>query len=299
MDAEPRSDRCSREPRAERRRAPGARTRWLLLGLLAATIALPGCITRTVDTRIKDTNTIRVFLRKQVRNGKPIERDFAHPKTIAAERLAHILALIDIKTGDAAVEERRSAIATSLLEPIATALSEALAQADSTQQIGVMAIERKRRLGVFTRKFLTTFIAFAKGDDLFLDFTRIEWEIPKNREDRLPKPELGSQVMEFQVAGSVHMQRTTRQTLAVDWSNPLFARPLGMQSDRGEVRRRTVLMETPGLPADASDDPGDMPAGLTPEALRALADLEEARRQGEITESEYDDLREALLAPYR
>jgi hypothetical protein len=271
----------------------------LALALLFSVLAVPACITRTIDTSIKDTHNIQVFLRSQTRGGETIERSFDHPKVISAERLAHILALVDIKTGDATVEERRSAIATQLIEPIATALSEALEQADSNQQIGVIAIERQRRLGVFTRKYLTSFIAFVKDDDLFLDFSRVGWEIPKNREDRLPKPTLGDTVQEFRVAGSQHMQRTTPQTLAVDWQDPLFASPLGMRSDRGEVRRRTVLMETPGLRTDDPVDTEDLPAGLTPEALRELADLEEARRQGAVTESEYRDRREAILERFR
>jgi hypothetical protein len=269
-----------------------------VLGILVFVLPTPACITRNVDVDIKDSHDVQVFLRSQVRGGETIERGFAHPKTISAERLAHILALVDVKTGDHTVEERKSAIATSLLEPISRALSDALSQANSNQQIGVMGIERKRRLGVFTRKFLTSFIAFVKGDDLFLDFSRVEWEIPKNREDRLPKPELGGREMEFQVAGSQHMQRTTPQTLAVDWSDPLFASPLGMRSDRGEVRRRTVLMETPGL-RTKDDEVEDLPPGLSPEALRELADLEEARQQGEITEAEYDERRDSILKPYR
>lgn len=298
VDPEAGTPRCDTGHRPVRTRARTA-AGWPLLAVLALVATLPACITRNVDETIKDSHDVHVFLRSEVRGGKPIERGFGHPKTISAERLAHILALVDVKTGDDTVEERKAAVATPLLEPVAEALSEALARANSNQQIGVMAIERKRRLGIFTRKYLTSFIAFVKGEDLFLDFSRVEWEIPSNREDRLPKPELGSHEMDFKLAGSQHMKRTTPQTLAVEWSDPLFASPLGMQSDRGEVRRRTVLMETPGLRTGESDAPEDLPPGLTPEALRRLADLEEARRSGEITEGEYLDRRESILDEFR
>ena len=38
------------------------------------------------------------------------------------------------------------------------------------------------------------------------------------------------------------------------------------------------------------------PSGLSPEQLRALADLEEARRAGEITEAEYAAEQQRILA---
>jgi hypothetical protein len=62
----------------------------------------------------------------------------------------------------------------------------------------------------------------------------------------------------------------------------------------GKVNRRTVLMEeeVPAEP-DAAVSPEAMPSD--PEALRALADLEESRSKGELTEAEYLRRKRAIL----
>lgn len=267
---------------------------WAVAGLLTA-LSLTGCVTRTVDDVFYEDSTVAVYLRQQTRGGEPIDRGFSHPAIISPDRLAHILALIDVKTGDRTVEERTAAVATSLLEPVSEALSEALRKADPSQQVVVLAIARERRLGVFTRKFLTSFVAFVKDDDLFLDFSRIDWEIPKQREDRLPRPELGEHPMDFRLASSQAMRRPGPQTLAVDWRNDLFSQPLGMRSDRGEIRRRTVLIDSPGAKAAEPEEPTPLPPGLSAQDLRDLADLEEKRRSGEVTEDQYNEQRDAIL----
>jgi len=65
------------------------------------------------------------------------------------------------------------------------------------------------------------------------------------------------------------------------------------------VRRKTILMESPpeewstGEPAVEA-----LPDNLSPEQLRALADLEEQRQQGSITEAEYREQRKKMLEPY-
>jgi hypothetical protein len=73
----------------------------------------------------------------------------------------------------------------------------------------------------------------------------------------------------------------------VHWRDAHFRRPTTVHvGPSGKVSRRTVLMEeeTPAeavAPADTEAMPSD------PESLRALADLEESRRAGELTEAEY------------
>jgi hypothetical protein len=47
----------------------------------------------------------------------------------------------------------------------------------------------------------------------------------------------------------------------------------------------------------AEAEPGAAQLPTDPESLRALADLEEARRAGELTEAEYQRKRRALLEP--
>ena len=61
--------------------------------------------------------------------------------------------------------------------------------------------------------------------------------------------------------------------------------------------RRTVLMESEAPPEGeaAEKEPAILPADLPAETLRALADLQEQRTQGEISESTYHQKRRDLL----
>ena len=60
-------------------------------------------------------------------------------------------------------------------------------------------------------------------------------------------------------------------------------------------QQRTILMDSPIPPEEADDEPQLPSSRLSPEPLRALADLEEERRAGKLTEAEYEHRREALL----
>jgi hypothetical protein len=63
----------------------------------------------------------------------------------------------------------------------------------------------------------------------------------------------------------------------------------------GKVVRREVLMES--LEDETVFEKPVAPPGdnLSPEQLRALADLEEARQNGQVTESEYSGRRDQIL----
>ena len=92
------------------------------------------------------------------------------------------------------------------------------------------------------------------------------------------------------------MSQAGAQGLAARWRDNLFSAPVRTADEIGGPRReRTILMESP-LPADELEQaPGAEVEGLDPDILRALADLEEARRSGSITETEYQQRRENLL----
>ena len=88
------------------------------------------------------------------------------------------------------------------------------------------------------------------------------------------------------------------QGLAVDWRAPKFRKGANLTVDlRGRVQRRSVLMESPDVvEEDAVEERAPFPLPNDPQVLRQLADLEEARRRGEIPEVEYAKRRRALLA---
>ena len=83
--------------------------------------------------------------------------------------------------------------------------------------------------------------------------------------------------------------------MVVAWDDPIFDKPTRTRiTGLGKVVRKTILMESPE--EEASEEvPVGLPADLSPETLRRLANLEEERRDGAVTESEYDLRRRAIL----
>ena len=119
--------------------------------------------------------------------------------------------------------------------------------------------------------------------------------MPKEEEDQLHEPLVGREVMAFRALASEGVDPVTHQTVAVHWTDERFRNPTSVRvGPGGKVSRRTVLMEeeTPAEPA-AGTRPGALPSD--PESLRALADLEDARRAGELTEAEYLRRKRELL----
>ena len=87
-----------------------------------------------------------------------VERGFDHPLTISPTRMAHILSRIDVEDDSGKKKERRPAIPTQSLYPLAEAVSKGLAMADPSQEVVVQSIERTKRFGVFDRFHLTSLL---------------------------------------------------------------------------------------------------------------------------------------------
>jgi hypothetical protein len=159
----------------------------------------------------------------------------------------------------------------------------------------VQALRSERRLGLFTQTFVTSFLAFVGPDDLLhLELSRLDWPVPKGSEDELREPVAGRELMAFRVLASEGVEPTGHQSVAIHWRDERFRNPTSVRvGPGGKVTRRTVLMEEEAPAAEA--EPGAAQLPTDPESLRALADLEEARRAGELTEAEYQRKRRALL----
>jgi hypothetical protein len=272
--------------------------RILLSGALV--LALAGCGTKTVHKPVVQEGGIEVILRSQTKGGVPVDRGFQHPVVISGVRLSHLLSRIDIRTEDEKTSDRTPAIQAEILYDVGDALSKALSLADSSQEIVVMAKRRTRHLGVFTDDFLTSFVAYVKGDRLYIYLSRVDWQIPKNSSDPIPEPKVDKPVMKFHVLPSEAMQAVSTQGVAVDWRDPIFQQPTAVRiTATGKVVRRTILMESaPDQPAGPTPEAGDetiVGGNLSPETLRKLADLEEARRRGELTEGEYSARKRSIL----
>jgi hypothetical protein len=277
---------------------------------VSAALAVPlwACATRTIDTKIIDRDGIDVFLRHQQEEGEEVERGFSHPAHISPEHLSLILASIRVERSVREglrlkkVSKEQVAFEAELTESLASAISEAFAQASSKQEIVVRAVRNERRLAVFQRTFVTSFITFMENDSLYLDLSRIHWEMPKDDEaDKPPMPKRGENVMKFRVLPGPAARVAGPQLLAVSW------RDLAFDSDGSETPQPAPISEKPdkdGESRPSSERPdkdgesassSELPPDLSSASLRELADLEEAREQGDITESYYQRQRQKLL----
>jgi hypothetical protein len=267
---------------------------FLALALLATSSA--GCATRTIRQTVYDDQHTEVFLRGQVKRGKTVDRGFQHPMTIAPIRVAHILSRIDLRTETKKGTQRAPAIPLETLYQIAEGVSTALAKANSGQQVVVLSIRKTKRFKLFDHRYLTSFLTYAKQDTLFIHFSRSDWELPRRREERLPEPHVGEHEMEFRVLPAKAMTLVDPQSVAVAWRDPIFREALRTRIlPSGRVVRRTILMESPEEDLGEPAPEGRIDEALSPETLRRLADLEQMRRQGEITEAQYDIRRRQIL----
>jgi hypothetical protein len=276
--------------------APARRAACVALVALAAA----GCMTRPVREDAYREGSIEVFLRSERRGTRTIEKDYEHPLTISTVRMAHILSRIDMREPAGKKDERIPAIPTEMLFSISEGVSKALEKANSDQEVVVMAIRRFKRLHVFERKYLTSFVAYVRDERLYIHIARSEWEIPPRRQEKPPEPQVGDHPMKFRLYPGTAMTLVNPQAVAVEWRDPVFARPTRTRVlPTGEVVRKTILMESPMEDwAKEEPDEGALPADLSPDQLRALADLEEERQQGHITEAEYRARRRKILNPY-
>ena len=271
------------------------------LSLLFLAIA---CAT-PVKEKVFNEGDVNVFLRseKTWQFGSLIEKDYDHPVTISPVRIGHILSRIDARLAG----KREPAIPTDLLFPIAEGVSRALTRAGAEQEVVVMANRKQRRLGIFDHDFLTSFVAYVKGDQLFVHMARIDWEVPARDRDAPPEPKVGEQRMAFRLYPGEAMELIDKQCVAVNWRDEVFAYPTRTKVlPTGKVVRKTILLESDveepppsgseaQEPAPAAEVPIG-PGGLSPAQLRALADLEEARQAGEVTEAEYTARQQEILA---
>jgi hypothetical protein len=275
-------------------------SRALALAILVAIAAAEsGCVTRTIRKTFYEDQTTRIVLRHQRKGGEAIDPGYSQPITIAPVRLAHILSCIDIRIEAKKGAQRGPAIPTEALYPLGDHLSKALSEADSTQEIAVYYIRRTKRFGVFDHRYLTSFVTYAKDDLLYIHLSRTDWEIKKTgKKERLPEPHVGDYAMEFRVVPSRGMTQVDGQSVAVAWRDPVFKKASRTHiTPSGHVVRRTILMESPEEVDEGAGEPAfeRLPENLSSATLRELADLEDERHRGEITEEEYNIRRRQII----
>jgi hypothetical protein len=268
-----------------------------LVALFACAAALAGCAT-TRKTIIE-----RKGIKVQLISKRGDDTELKQPVTIAPVRLAHILARIDIRLDVKEGQQRVPAFHLDSLESISQALAEGLHEAGPHQRVIVYSIRTDKRFGIFDTNYLTSFIAYVYGDNLFIHLSRSEWEIPPRKEDRLPEPKIGKFPTKFRILPSRGMKLVDEQSLAIAWRDDIFKKATATRvTPSGQMVRKTILMESQepdsGEAAESSQPSAapTIPAGVSAKTLRELADLEERRQRGEIGEHDYEQKRNEILA---
>jgi hypothetical protein len=266
----------------------------LLLALLAG--ASSACVTRTSRQTVFVQGQTEVILRSQKKGGRAIDRGFEHPVTIAPVRVSHILSRIDMREKNGKDSKRVPAIPLETLFVIAEGIAEGLQAADSSQEVVVQSVRRGKHLGIFDRHYLTSLLCYMMDGRLYIHVSRADWEIPVRRDrDRLPETHVGEHPLKFRLLVDRGMSLVDEQAVAVDWRDTIFKKPTRTRmTPGGKVVRRTILMETMEDDTDYGPNP-TVSEELTPKQLRALADLEDARLRGEVSESEYSARRNQIL----
>jgi len=266
---------------------------FLLLALITGVSS--ACITRTVRETVFDDGYTEVILRSQKRGGQVIDKGFEHPVTIAPVRLANILSRIDLRQETDGEMKRVPAIHLDSLFTIADGMAEALQKANSSQEIVVQSVRRSKRLGLFDRNYLTSLLCYMRDDLLYIHVSRSDWEVPVQRDKPLPETYVGKYPLDFRLVVEKGMMLVDPQAVAVEWRDPIFRKATRTRiTPSGKLVRRTILMESLEDETDYGPQP-QLSEDLSPEQLRALADLEEQRRSGKISEGEYDARRKQIL----
>jgi hypothetical protein len=262
--------------------------------LVACAAALAGCMTTKKTILERKGVTVQLISRR----GDSVELN--HPTVIAPVRLSHILARMDIRLSVKEGQQRVPAFHLEEIAGISEGLALGLQEARPNQRVIVYSIRREKRFGIFDTKYLTSFIAYVHGENLFIHLSRSNWEIPPRRKDSLPEPRIGKFPSKFRILPSKAMRLVDEQSLAIAWQDKIFDRPTATRiTPGGKMVRRTILMESEEPESEAAPEPAadaqTIPAGVSAKTLRDLADLEERRQRGEIGEYDYEQQRSKII----
>jgi hypothetical protein len=267
--------------------------------LLACAVLLGlgfGCGPKLVREPVYASDNVRVTLRRTLERGKPIARGYAHPATISDVRLAHILANIENQDKDG---KRQPTIPSELVYDLAEGLNKAAAKAGPDDEIAAVAFLENRRLGLFTTRRVTSFRMYFTPGDLVFEFYDVGRALepgegrPGKEEYAVPTsaPESAS----FRVLSSPGQAAEGARKLKVDWRDPYFSRPVSLSVMNGRFKRRTVLSESPAPPDSEAPPQLDSKPQTRDAQIRALDQLDAARRSGLVTELEFQQRRRLIL----
>jgi len=261
-------------------------------------VALAACGPSYKRRVIETGSKVEVILRGEKGDEGLVDQDFAHPMEVSGVRITHILAQLDVRDEAAEGGARRPAIPTDSLYDIGQAVSLGLAKATPAEEVVVRSFRKAKRLGIFSKTYLTSLVIYAQDDLLFVHVRHVDWPIPKTEEPEPPEPWVYRTYQSFKILPGDSMTAVGPQEVAVDWRDPIFRKPQRIRmGPGGRIERRVILMEMEEEPTAEELEQEEERAGrLTPQTLRELADLEEQRLSGRISESQYKAKRRAILA---
>ena len=265
----------------------------LALALIAA--GSSGCLTRSIKKQVFQEGGTEALLRSYKRGSSTLPMHYDHPVEIAPVRVAHILSRIDMRAGDD--PKRVPVIPLEQLYDIADGMASALERAGPDEEVVIQSQRKKKSLLVFDHFYLTSLLAYMKDDLLYIHVSRSDWEVDKRLEKTagLPETHVGEYPLNFRLIVDDGMTLNDRQSVAVRWRDDIFRKPTRTRvTPTGRVVRRQVLMES----LEDESIERTAPAAseeLTSQQLRALADLQEARQAGSLSETEYQSRRGRIL----
>ena len=247
-----------------------------------------------MEESIYESAETRVGLRRTLEGGKPVPRGYTHPVTISDVRIAHILAHLTYEKSDG---ERQPVIRTDHIYPLAEGMAKAVQKAGPDDEIVAATLGMDRRFGIFSVERVTSFRAFFESDQLVLEFFHIEYHLERRdkvgtiRDYEIPTEHPKGRPSFRIVEGKAQTRRGPRMVV-VDWRDRFYAKPVSLSIRGGQARRRTILLEAEDEDIAPIVQP---PPQSTDAQLRALDQLDAARRAGLISEGEFRRRRRLVL----
>ncbi|MFQ5698597.1 MAG: hypothetical protein ACE5IL_09975 [Myxococcota bacterium] len=265
---------------------------WLALVPLAAAL---GCGPTVVRQPVFDNGSVKVILRHVEKDGAPLPRGFEQPVTIADVRLAHILASLSFGRG----KTQGHAIRTDQIYDLAEGIGKALRKAGPDDEVLAWTFSHDRRLVVFSQAHRTALRVVQKDGQLQVRFYAIEATVTdqKNRDRYEPPLRAPDTPLGVRLKPDRAQLLIDDRTLAIDWRDPFYRQPTSLRARHGRLSRRTVLMREEETPEEkgATAELAPIPPRATDDQIRALDELDGARRGGLITEQEFKRRRRLIL----
>jgi hypothetical protein len=260
------------------------------LALVLSGAAAAGCGPKVVRETVRDTDASYVGLRRTIEDDAPVRRGYEHPATVAGVRIAHILSSLVRETKGG---QREPLIRNEHVYELADGLAAALAKAGPDDEIVAIARMRDRRFQLFTVDRVTSFRVFMRSGQLYVEFFAVEEQLEREVAQKGYEPplELPRREPGWKLVPGPALAPLDARSVAVDWRDDYWRKPMSLRVRAGKLSRRTVLIES-----EESESPG--PSAATPATdaqRRALDQLDAARRSGVVSEAEYQRRRRLVL----